>query len=244
MGLTQGVVLGKLKARLESAEDGGRGTARLGSEAHIAAATCQAVVLAHHRASDNLDGRLHLLHHGADNSNLLEVLFAEVGPRGLRHLEKFAHHLTHAVEVAGAHFTLHDLHHRTEFKDTFVGLGIHLPHRGHERHICTGLLQQSGIGLGSARIGLQVFGVVELCGVQKHTHNNDIILTASTFHQREVTGVQRAHCRHQADALALLAQRGHKVAQFVYALNNLHCYIFYFNPLKIAAKVRKITHNS
>ena len=197
MGLFHAVVLGKLEAALQRGINLRGDLAHLGGEAHVAAALCQAVVLAHARALHDIDIKAQLLDHRTDDGNLLEVLLTEVSAVGHHPREQFAHDLAHAVKVTRAHGAFHHLLHRTEVKHAGVGLGIDFLDGGHESHVNATGLEHGGIALGGAGIGAQVFLVVELRGVEEATHHNSVVLLAGTVDERLVTLVKGTHGGHQ-----------------------------------------------
>ena len=52
-----------------------------------------------------------------------------------------------------------------------------------------------------SRVGVEVVAAVELQRVDEDRHDDDIGVSAGLVDQRQVAGVQRAHRRHQHDAL-------------------------------------------
>ena len=110
--------------------------------------------------------------------------------------EQLAHNLAHAVKMARTHGTFHHLGNWAKMEHTRVGFRINIFDTGHECDVNATRLEHGGIGLGIARIGAQVFLVVELSGVQKHTHHNNVVFAASSFHKRLVTLMQSTHRGH------------------------------------------------
>ena len=176
----------------------------LGCQTHIAAAQCQAVVLALYRACHNLQLEALQLHHLADNGNLLEVLLSEVCTVGLHEAEQLAHNLRHPVEMAGTVRTLHHLSHRAKVELAVVGLWINLLYRRHKHHVASGSLQKRAVALLCAWICSQILLVVELCRVDENAHHNNIVLLAGTVDKRLVSSMQRTHGRNQTDRLIFL----------------------------------------
>ncbi len=114
-------------------------------------------------------------YHAADYGDLLEVFFAEVGPVGADYVEQAAYDLGHAVEVAGTHCSFHDLGYGAEVEDACVGLGVYFFDGGDEGVVDACVGEAPAVGFFGTRVGAQVVGVVELCGVDEYAYDDDVV---------------------------------------------------------------------
>ena len=151
---------------------------------------------------------------------LLEILLAEVGSARLDHREQTADHLRHAVEVAGARGTLHDLVYLTEVERARVGLGIYLVDGGHEYYVGAGAFEHAAILFGCSGVVSQIVLIVELRRVDEYAHYDRAVLAACTFHQRAVACMQRPHGGDESDVVGVA--RGECLAQLTDCINDLH----------------------
>ena len=81
-------------------------------------------------------------------------------------------------------------------------LRIHIFRRRREDEVDAFRERQLGIARQVARVALEVFAGAELRRVDKDRSHDDVAHFAGAPHQRQMTFVQRAHRRHQADAAA------------------------------------------
>ena len=190
-----------LDSLLQRGVDVGGHGASLGAEAHIAAAEGEAVVGTHNGAGNQFDGVFDLLQEVADDGNLLEVLFAEIGAVGLRQVEEAAHHHCHAREMARAAGSFHHLLDGAEVIDRIDGFGIHLLDGGDEGDVGFCGCELLAVGLHRAGVFGEVFLVIELYGVDKDADDHEVVFLAGTGDQGEVPLVERAHSGYEADGL-------------------------------------------
>src|SRR5690554_4537589 len=102
--------------------------------------------------------------------------------------------------------SLHHLVEHPEVKYPFVGLRIHLFHRGGENDIRANTFQQEVIFLGCTWIVLQVLNVVELGGVHEDTHHAKIIFSCTTLHEGGMSLVKSTHGRDKTNCFSCEAK--------------------------------------
>ena len=100
-----------------------------------------------------------------------------------------------------------------------------------QTHSLPTLLKQTAVGIKSARITLQVVLVVELGRIEKNRNYRHIILLNTTFHQRGVALVKRAHCRHQSDCLTFFTNFKQLILKFNNTSEKFHLNYFFLKPM-------------
>ena len=90
---------------------------------------------------------MHLLHHLANDGQLLEILFTKVGTVGLDDVEQLAHNLADTIEVTRAVDALHHGVERCEAELTRIGLRINLLYRGSKHKTYATSLEQQTVGI-------------------------------------------------------------------------------------------------
>ena len=203
-GLCHRVVTGEVQAPLHRAVDVCCGAALGVGEKTIAAGECQAAFLTHHRTGYDLQLKSQVLHHAADDGNLLVVLLTEVGACGLHEGEQLGHYLADAIEMSGTESPFHDGVCGRIGELAGIWFRIDFCHTGRESDLCTTGLQQAAVGLQRARITFQVTFVVELCGIQEDAHHGDVILFHRPSHEGGVPLVESTHRGYQTYCLACL----------------------------------------
>ena len=78
---------------------------------------------------------------------------------------------------------------------------IHRLHRRHEERVHPARLGQRPVAIEVARVAAEVFVGPELQRIDEDAHHDHVGPAPGLIHQREVTLVQGAHGRHEADAL-------------------------------------------
>ena len=148
---------------------------------------------------DDLDPEVEVGRETSDDGELLEVLLPEHGDGGPDRREQLGHHRRHPVEMAGTGGTLHR---RCEVADR---------HRGPERRavhgrcgrcvdrVDTELATQGDVGVDRAGVPVEVVRPVELERVDEDRHDGDIGDRLGVFDEFDVSPVEGAHRRHEAD---------------------------------------------
>ncbi|MCY1528623.1 hypothetical protein D9M68_637350 [compost metagenome] len=116
-------------------------------------------------------------------------------------------------------------------------VGVHLLDVRVEQQVATGGHQLLLVGHQGARVTGQVFAGAELQRVDEDTGDHEVGTLAGLLHQGDVPGVEVAHGRHEADALAFAARAGDGGAQFADGLDGDHAE----NPCSAAGKVTSFT---
>jgi hypothetical protein len=99
-------------------------------------------------------------------------------------------------------------------------VGIHLGHARGENDVDTRPIHQSAILIEHARVQLEVVFLVELRGVDEDRGEHDRAIATGGLKERGMSGVQRAHRRHETDHAASRAVLGAKLAPFGHRLDN------------------------
>ena len=162
-------------------------------------------------------------YHAADYCYLLKVFFAEVCACGVCPFKQSADNLRHAVEVSRSARAFHDSSHFAKIENASVRLGIYFLGGGYEGIVDAEALQQGAVAVYCAWVGAQVFGVVELCGVDEYADYDYIVFTACAAHQRCVSLMQGSHGRHQAYAFAFVAGGLGQLGQLCRLSDYFHC---------------------
>ena len=121
--------------------------------------------------------------HALDDGYLLVVFLAEIGAVWTDGCEEFADYLAYSVEVPGAACSFHDGVGRWVGEGAGVGLGIHLFNAGGKCYLCSALLEQLTVCVEGAGVALEIFGVVELGGVEEYADDGDVVLSDGASHE-------------------------------------------------------------
>ena len=183
VGLADGVLLGKIQTAEEGLRDADGRFALLGGKQRVARTEGQTAFFANDGAGANFNVALQIVHHGADDGDLLEVLFSEISAMRANHVEQFADHLADTVEVARTARSFHDAVDGRVGECASVGFGIHLCGGRRKYEIHFHVFKQSTIGFKGAWIIFQILGVVELGGIDKNADHGDVVFLHAAFHQ-------------------------------------------------------------
>ena len=118
---------------------------------------------------------------------------------GLHDFEKFEHDGGDAAEMAGARAAFEAV---AEAVDIDVGAKagrIDVGGLRREDGIDARGLEFLGVGIEGTRIFGEIFVGAELGGVEEYRRDDLRTFAAGTIDERHVAGVERAHCRHEAD---------------------------------------------
>src|SRR3989338_3701202 len=152
------------------------------------------------RMGDDLNGKMKGFDHVPDDLELLIVLFAEdvlVGEDGLKEFFDNGHD---ALKVSGAFAPAEVFVKALEIKDLGGDVvSVHFFHTGKKDTIHTLSFAGLEIVLPAGGIFFEVFLVVELCGVEKNTDDNNITDFFSQAHQGPMTLVKTAQGRDKGD---------------------------------------------
>src|SRR4029079_7019286 len=102
-----------------------------------------------------------------------------------------------------------------------------------EEAIDAGRFSDLGVGFLVARIALEVLSGTELGRVHEDRGDDDIVLAAGRFEERDVAGMERAHRGHEPDTLA--RERG---AQLVDSAERLHDVLAPSSEASVSASAR------
>ena len=107
-----------------------------------------------------------------------------------------------------------------------VGFGIYVLHGRREDDVRPKFLQEVNVGGDCARIGVEVFGVVELSGVYEDADHGDVIFFEGNFDERCVAFMKCSHGGHESHAFALLSQVFEHGGKACLSVNYLHELLF------------------
>ena len=113
--------------------------------------------------------------------------------------EQLQHDRGHAAEVAGAALALEGRRHGPDVHRGRGARPVHLRGRRHEQEIAAGGAQQRAVAFEVARVGREVLARAELGGVHEEGDRDVRVLAAGALDQRDVSLVQEAHGRYEAD---------------------------------------------
>ncbi len=108
--------------------------------------------------------------------------------------------------------------------DGLLGLAvrIHLFDARRKEQVAAGFEQLVLIRSEGARVVVQVFVGAELQWIDEDAGDHEVGALPGLLHQRDVAGVQVAHCRYEADALAFPTGAGHCGTQVGDGLDDVH----------------------
>ena len=155
----------------------------------------------HRRHPNHLHRHVQLPGHGANHGQLLPVLLAEERPLRRDDVEQLGDHRGHAVEVArttGAAQGVGQRRNRNPRRQ-LLAFWVHLLHARREHHVHPFGFQPRQVCPRSARIAAEVLVGAELGRVDEDGNHATCRTRAAAAHQRQVSFVQVAHRRHQAD---------------------------------------------
>ena len=167
-------------------------------------------------APTNFGGDVEIARETLDHQELLVILLAEDRDVGLRLIEELRHHRRHAgkmrrpksvFEVGGRRPLEHDFRRKA--------WGIDLVDRRREDEIRGDAAKLLDIRRKRARIAGEIFIRAELRRIDENRDDDAVRRLTRRVDERQMAGVERAHRRHKADALAGGAARAHIAAQFV-----------------------------
>jgi hypothetical protein len=144
----------------------------------------------------------------------------EIGLVRQRLQEQLGDHRGHAVHVAGSRRAAEAVGQRRNRDPGGKAVRIDLLDRRREQEVDTQGVELADVAGLVARIAGQIVRLVELFGIHEDRRDHPVALAARPAHQLQVPLVQRAHGRHDADALAGAAPAGDRPAQLGDAAQN------------------------
>ena len=153
-------------------------------------------------------------------SQLLVVLAPEHRRAGTDEREELRDDGRDALEVSRSKCAVERLRERADAHPRLIPGRIHLLGGRREDGIGAGARQLGDVALEVARILREVLRGPELRGVDEDRDDDERRSPARLFHEREVTAMQRAHRRHEADAAASRARLVGDPAQLRARTNN------------------------
>ncbi|EVT88823.1 hypothetical protein Z046_26780 [Pseudomonas aeruginosa VRFPA09] len=223
----------------QGAVDRRGGGALLLVEVTVARGQREAIGGAHRRLAEDLHRQVEVADQLADHRQLLEILFAEQREVRLDHVQQLADHGRHAFEMAGTTGAAKAF---GDAGNMDAGLPVHavgvhfLDGRG-EQQVAAGFEQAFLVGCEGSRVFVEVFAGAELQRVDEDADDHEVGAFAGFLYQRGMAGVEVAHGRHEADALAFAAGARHRGAQFTDGLDGVHA----LNPCSAAGKDTSLT---
>ena len=178
----------------------GKGDLALGgTEVAVARRQGETIGIAHNRTSVDADREMQIIHHLADQRELLVILLAEERVASSREREQLRHHREHAREVCRAGRALQHLTQRARLDRRARAVGVHRLSRRRE-HSLDALRFQLLYVLGErTRVGVQVLARRELQRVDEDAHHHRVAQRLCLLDQSEVALMQRPHRRHQGN---------------------------------------------
>lgn len=225
--------MGKFLTLEERLANGRGGVALFRGEEGVAAGKRQAGGLTYDGARHQLEVKAQMSHHGADDGDLLEVLFAEIGAVGIAHLEEPADNLADPIEMAGAACAFHDAVGGGVGEYPGVRCGINLLYGrckdddralggngGFHGGFCAG--DELAVGIERPGIVGKVGFVVELRGIDKDTDDSDVVLADASADERLVAGVEGAHGGDKSYGLVVVPGMIDSIPECCYGVNDFH----------------------
>src|ERR1019366_78415 len=185
----------------------GRAGALCVAEVRVAARQREPAALANGRTDFDRRRNVEIAHETLDHERLLSVLLTEEGDLRPDDVEQLGHDRGDTVEVLGP--APRALERLAEPADDDAGresLRGDLRARGREQQIDAGAPLELGVARLVARIGREVLTTGELRRVDKQRHHDGRAPPSRVPQQREMTVVQRAHRRDQADRPGRVAE--------------------------------------
>ena len=175
----------------------------------IARTAGQAVGFPHGRRADDLDLKIQVAHHPADDGELLEILLAKNSRVRRENVKELRHDRADAAKMSGPRLAAQRGRKRILLdRDRKIG-GIHFVRRRAEKNIHAG----ASAKLVVIRFRPRIFLVITARGELERIHEDadrDLAFLAGSFardsDQFEMTAMQRAHRRHEDSALTALAR--------------------------------------
>ena len=184
-----------------------------------------------------MNRQIELLHHAADNLQLLPVFFSEHCDIGLHKVEKLQHHRAYAVKKSRSERTFQLVGDRRRLHAIQLRHRIHFVLARREQHVDAALLELDAVGFERTRIPIEILVGAELQPIDEDAGDDAIAVAARDFHQRHMPGVQVTHCRHKCNALRLREA----IAQRVRRLDDDHPFPLIFGPFKNSAQAQETT---
>ena len=158
----------------------------------------------------------------ADHGELLKILFTETGNVGLRLVEQFGDDQRDPIKMPRARRAAIIVAGAADMDFGGKTLGIDFRRIGCPDQIDTDRSKFFKVRLQRARIGSKVFVRAKLRRIDKDRYDHGIALSLCLLDQGEMTGMERAHGRHQRDPLACYFQRTDMLSQFIQLIDGLH----------------------
>ena len=172
-----------------------------GGQVVVARRQREAVRGADRLGGNDLDRHVELLHHAADDLELLAVLLAEHRDVRLHEVEELEDDRAHAVEEPGPRRALELLGERRRLDAIDLRRRIHLLFLRIEEHVDAFALEPRAVGLQRPRIAVEVLVRAELQPIDEDAGDDGVAVLAGDPAQRQVAVVQVAHRRDERDAL-------------------------------------------
>ena len=153
--------------------------------------------------------KIEIARQATDHQQLLIVFFAKIGDVGQRLDQELGYDRGDAVEMADAMSAAQPFAQPADPNQGRKPRRVDFVAGRDKSEIGARRLQHVEIGGLAARIGAEILGGRELLRVDKDRSDNAAAIAARRSNQSQMTGVQRAHRRHQANALAGSAPIGH-----------------------------------
>ncbi len=171
------------------------------------------VRLAHGRHAHDLEGHGKVAHHALDHLELLIILFAEEGAVRHRHQQELGNDGRDTFEMAGAQRTTEPVGDTRHRDGRELLAGIHLVLARSEDDAAAGSTQLVEVTLLIARVGSEILVGSELCRVDEDAGRRNVTPVERALHQADMSLVQGAHGRNQADRAAGLTEGGNGATQ-------------------------------
>jgi drug/metabolite transporter (DMT)-like permease len=172
-----------------------------GGQVVVARGQREAVRCTDRLGGDDLDRHVELLHHAADDLELLTVLLAEHRDVGLHEVEQLEDDRAHAVEESGPRRALELLAKRRRLDAVDLRRRVHLLFLRIEEHVDPFALEARAISLQRPRIAVEVLVGAELKAIDEDAGNDGVAVLAGDPAQGQMAIVQIAHRGDEGDAL-------------------------------------------
>jgi len=197
--------LGKVSGGgIEPTREAKRPHALVGREVGVARAHGETVGLTHGGTIDDRHGQEQVVHHAANDQQLLVVLATEDSFARTHGGKELDHHCGHAFEMARAKSATKWLGERSHPHPRLLAWRVHLADRGHEDAGVAPCSELRAVALEGARITREVFAGPKLRRIDEDRHHYERGAPLGLGDERQVTGVERPHGRNEGHAVAAL----------------------------------------